>query len=200
MRIREFQIHRYGPLSASARISLASFNLFWGENEDGKTLALEALVKMLFGKAAQRFDGFGRVEEDPEGFLVLEDSEGAEIKMGKKILPEILSLSPESCRNLFVIRNSDLAIDREGDLYADLTEKLTGLQKNRSQRMKASLRELAGLTPQLAFTDIKESGRLKTSLSKISRENLTLCKNYNIHFPITSSRRWCYCNIPLCII
>ena len=162
MRIRDFEIHRYGPLSPSGRLKLGPFNLFWGENEDGKTLTLEALVKLLFGRTARLFPGLDRVPEEPEGSVVLEDAEGGEVRPDRKAgLPERLGVSPESCRNIFVIRNSDLHIEGESGFYAEVTEKLTGLQKSRIEQMKSSLRDLASLTPQLSLMDTEKSGHLK---------------------------------------
>ncbi len=45
MRIDEFCITRYGPLSNIGPIIMSDFNLFHGMNESGKTLTIDALVK-----------------------------------------------------------------------------------------------------------------------------------------------------------
>ena len=96
MKIREFQVHRYGPLAASGRVALGPFNLFWGENEDGKTLTVEALVKLLFGRKANFFEGIERVPEEPDGYIVLESSRAEEIKL-EKFWPRPRNFM--SCRN-----------------------------------------------------------------------------------------------------
>ncbi|MBD3180633.1 MAG: AAA family ATPase, partial [Candidatus Latescibacteria bacterium] len=56
MRIREFMINRYGPVNTGGRIELADFNLLFGRNEAGKSLTIDALVKMLLGKGLKGFD------------------------------------------------------------------------------------------------------------------------------------------------
>ena len=97
MRIKEFQIHRYGPLSPSDRITLGPFNLFWGENEEGKTLTIDAVIKLLFGKATRLFPFIDRIEEEPSGFIVLEDASKKEIRLGgKMVLPALFNMTVEA--------------------------------------------------------------------------------------------------------
>jgi hypothetical protein len=45
MKIEEFKVARYGPLPDSGRVMLNDFNLFFGENEDGKTLSIDCTCK-----------------------------------------------------------------------------------------------------------------------------------------------------------
>ena len=47
MRIKEFAIWKYGPLAGAGKMELGDLNLFFGPNEQGKTLMIDALVKML---------------------------------------------------------------------------------------------------------------------------------------------------------
>ncbi|GAI11753.1 unnamed protein product, partial [marine sediment metagenome] len=84
MRIKEFSIRRYGPLPDIGRILLGNFSLFFGKNEDGKTLTIDGLIKMLFRGKTRVFEKIDRVDEDPNGYLVLEDSKGKEIKFPQK--------------------------------------------------------------------------------------------------------------------
>ncbi|UCC96181.1 MAG: hypothetical protein JSW40_05410, partial [Candidatus Omnitrophota bacterium] len=77
MKLKEFSIMRYGPLPSTGRGSLRNFNLFWGKNEDGKTLTIDALVKLLLGRNIKDFDrSIDRVEEEPEGYVIIEDDKG----------------------------------------------------------------------------------------------------------------------------
>ncbi|MCK4446656.1 MAG: AAA family ATPase, partial [Candidatus Marinimicrobia bacterium] len=71
MKIKEFSIRRYGPLPDSGRISLQNFNLFFGNNEDGKTLTIDALVKLLLGKYIKDFEHINRVDETPDGHVII---------------------------------------------------------------------------------------------------------------------------------
>ncbi len=132
MKIKEFSIMRYGPLPNTGKISLNNFNLFWGKNEDGKTLTIDALVKLLLGRNIRDFERIDRVEEDPGdygSYVSIEDDKGKEIKLpGKENFEEVMGLTPSECRNIFIIRNSDLSIARESEFYTNVTDRLTGLK------------------------------------------------------------------------
>ena len=163
MKLKEFSIMRYGPLPNTGRISLHKFNLFWGKNEDGKTLTIDALVKLLLGRNIKDFDrSIDRVEEKPEGYVIIEDDKGKEIKLPEKgDLTKVADLTSSECRNIFVIRNSDLSIAREGEFYTDVTNRLTGLRTEEISNIKEELREKGKITPSGVFRDIKDE-RLKT--------------------------------------
>ena len=73
MRIKEFAIWKYGPLAGAGKMELGDLNLFFGPNEQGKTLMIDALVKMLLPKGYREFEGkIDRVDELPEGYVILE--------------------------------------------------------------------------------------------------------------------------------
>ncbi len=167
MRIKEFHIGRYGPLLDSGHIRLGQFNLFWGENEDGKTLTLEALIRMLLGKGSRVFPGIQRVTAMPEGYVLVEDERGEEYKLPEGgTLSDLFDLSPEECRNLFIIRNSDLSLARENQFYGDLTERLTGLRTSELRQIKAKLREYGYFTEGLDTINTRESHHLKQRLQQ----------------------------------
>lgn len=162
MRIKEFLITRYGPLPNSGRISLREFNLFSGKNEDGKTLTIDALVKLLLGRNIRDFKQIDRVEENPEGYVVIVDDKGKDIKLPERgDLVRVADMTQTECRNVFVIRNSDLSIAREGEFYTDVTDRLTGLRTEEISLIKDALREIGRITLGGALRDIKEE-KLKT--------------------------------------
>ena len=162
MRIREFSIMRYGPLPNSGRISLHNFNLFWGKNEDGKTLTIDALVKLLLGRNIKDFERIDRVDERPDGYVIVEHEEGKEIKLPEKgDLTKVTDLTSGQCRNIFVIRNSDLSIGHEHEFYTDVTDRLTGLRTKDISKVKAALLGIGKITLSGVFRDIKDE-KLKT--------------------------------------
>ncbi len=183
MRVKEFSIMRYGPLSNTGRILLHSFNLFWGKNEDGKTLTIDALVKMLLGRSVREFEHINRVEENPEGYVIVESEKGEEIKLPERgDLTKIAGLTSSECCNIFIVRNSNLSIARdaaqESKFYIDVTDRLTGLRTGEIRRIKEALKEMGKITPQGAFRDIKDE-KLKTRIE--DAQNLiekikSLCK------------------------
>jgi len=167
MKIKEFVIHRYGPLSETGVIRLNNFTLFWGENEDGKTLTIEALIKILIGKNRKMLANIDRVQEEPDGFIVLQDNNGNDIKIPEKgRIPDLLDISAEDCLNLFVIRNSDLTLAKEAEFFGSVTERLTGIRTNQLRNLKDKLRQIGNLTDTLQIENTKESNFLKNRLMK----------------------------------
>jgi len=116
MRIDEFKITKYGPLHDYGKTKLKDFTLFFGENEDGKTLSIDALTKLMFGgRDIKEFDSnINRVDEKPDGYVGVRDSKGKLIKIPEKgSFRKNYDLTASECRNIFVIRNSDLSITSE---------------------------------------------------------------------------------------
>lgn len=167
MEIKEFRIVRYGPLE-NVEVNLSeNFNLLWGKNEDGKTLTIDALVKLLIGKPSKDFKGINRVDENPEGYVVIKTEDGKEVKLSRqRNLTKISNLTAAECNNVFIIRNSELSIAKESEFYANLTDKLTGLRTQEILKIKNALREIGKITESGAFRDDKESERLKTRIEK----------------------------------
>lgn len=166
MRIDEFRITRYPPLPDTGKVSLHSFNLFFGRNEDGKTLTIDALIKLMFGQNIKDFERIDRVEENPEGYVIIRDDKNKEFKLPEKgSFTKITGLTSAECRNIFVIRDSDLSLVREGDFYTTLTDRLMGLRTRELARIKESLREIGKLTPSNTFRDSKGE-KLKTRIEK----------------------------------
>ncbi len=152
MRIKSIMIHRYGPLAAVDISGLSDFNLVFGKNERGKTLIIDAVLKMLFKKEkrlAANFSHLDRVAERPEGFIVLDDKKNGEFKLGSG---ESVSkhfdrpIAPEDFRNIFVTRDSDLSIKSQAEYYTDITDRLTGLRTKELARIMKSLQQMGRLT------------------------------------------------------
>jgi len=149
MKLISFQIHQYGPLAETPRIHLNAFNLFWGHNEDGKTLTLEAIVKLLLGKQTRHLEkDYQRVEGMPQGYVEvrLESGETRTFK-GKESICDVLNISPTLFHNLFVVRNSDLVIPESSRFYGNVTEQLTHSRLSRMEKLRALALEKAQLTP-----------------------------------------------------
>jgi len=168
MKIKEFSIRRYGPLPDSGNISLQNFNLFFGNNEDGKTLTIDALVKLLLGKYIKDFEHINRVDETPDGHVIIEDETENEVKLPEKgNITSVVDLSPSECRNIFVIRNSDLSIANEANFYTKITDRLTGLRTEEIKNIKDELKDIGKLTPSGSYRDDVKSNKLKSRIDSI---------------------------------
>ncbi len=148
MFLKEFAIRRYGPLPDSGKRVLGAFNLFYGPNEEGKTLTIDAILKILFGKSAARYFGeIKRVEENPEGYLVIgENSNKETVLPAEGNINELFGYSIAEFSNIFIIRDSDLTINDEGDFYRGITGRLTGMRSDEITKIKDSLCDLGRIT------------------------------------------------------
>ncbi len=166
MRIAEFSIRRYGPLGDTGALRPGSFSLVFAHNEQGKTLVVEALLRLLLGKGARGLERIERVDESPQGYLVLRERNGTEHKLPEDgSLTDLWPLTAEDCRNVFVIRNSDLSIAREADFYTGVTDRLTGLRTQEIETVQDQLRAIGRLTAkELRISNAQEDGKLKDRL------------------------------------
>ena len=173
MKIKEFLIKRYGPLSHKNPVKLSDFNILWGRNEEGKTLTIDALVKFILGKKYKNkrkkpiFEKIDRVEEFPEGYAVIETN-NKEYKLGDRhdLLSLRKDLSDREFRNIFVIRNSDLSLYSESSFYSSMIDKLTGMRTRDIENLKALVKSISGLTPRGDFKNDDSSNKLKDRLQK----------------------------------
>jgi len=187
MKIKEFLITRYGPLLNTKPIKLGLFSLFYGENEAGKTLTIDALVKLLFGekKYIKNFEHIERVNEFPQGgYVLLEDNKGREFKLPEKgSLKEVKKISPAECRNIFIIRDSDLSIN-DDDFYTNMADRLTGLKTEEIIKVKEELIDIGKITKKSGdIRNIKgewlgeKIGKAKTLISKIKELRIEIKEN-----------------------
>jgi exonuclease SbcC len=166
MRIKNIYVKHYGPLRDREYALFRNLTLFFGPNEAGKTLTIDAVLRLLLGKSIRDFSQIDRVDESPEGYIVLENDQNEEIKLPEKgTLEKVVGLTPSQCRNIFVIRNSDLSIFRESDFYTALMDRLIGLRSQEIAVIKDALREMGRITPSGLFRDIREE-KLRTRMER----------------------------------
>ncbi len=147
MFLKEFAITRYGPLEGKAIKELGYFTLFLSPNEEGKTLTIDALLKMMFGKRALKpFAGIKRVKEPPEGYLILE-RQNKDFNLPRSgFLSDLFDINALDFRNIFLIRDSDLGLTDEAKYYQSLTGRLTGMRTDQISFIKENLKMLGGIT------------------------------------------------------
>ncbi len=147
MFLKEFAITRFGPLSGGELQRPGPFTLFFAPNEEGKTLTIDALLKMFFGgREMNAFKGARRVQEKPEGYLVIEKDQ-KEIKFPRvEGFSTLFQFSALEFRNTFLVRDSDLAIAGEEDFYRGVTGRLTGMRTVELNMIKENLQALGGIT------------------------------------------------------
>jgi len=165
MKIKEIKVDRYGPLKNLSLSFDEKIQPIYGPNESGKTLLLDFLTKKLVGKEASKDIELNRVEEQPEGYIVLKDDKNKDIKLERKeTLAEFLELSPHEIRNIFLIRDTDLKIPNENKFYENITDKLTGLKSEAARKISKKLLELGRLTDGKALSDSRDNKKAKTNV------------------------------------
>ena len=106
MKIKKIHIIKYGPINGLDLDIGPGLQVIKGRNEAGKTLTIEAVIKMLLEGKTRDFDDIDRVEEEPEGYILFEDSNGKEQKVNiKSGLAKYMDLGGLDLRNIFIIRD-----------------------------------------------------------------------------------------------
>ena len=170
MFLEEIKIDRYGPISFQKSIHLTPFTLFFGQNEAGKSLTIDAFVKFLLAKDSSNFDKINRVDEFPHGFLIV-NVEGEKIKLPEKGLlkkSSEINLEVNDFKNVFIVRSSNLEIDNSSNFFLEVTERLTGIKASVIDEIVNKIREITNLTPHNSFRDIKPF-QLKTRIEKADK-------------------------------
>ena len=153
MRIKEIFIQRYGKLRPFHTTFKKNTCIIFGPGGSGKTLTIDAILRMLLGKDAVRFLRHKEVDETPAGYLVIE-KDGKEFKLGEdKHLSDVpgLELDPAELKNLFVIQDADLGISDEDKFYGRVTNKLIGVRTEDIRRIEDELRKRGRLSPKLVI-------------------------------------------------
>lgn len=164
MRLKEVDIRRYGPLGGIHWELDEGVQPIYGPNESGKTLIVEALMKMFAGGDAILPEDAKRVDEPPEGYVVVEDG-GEERKVTvDEPLCDHLGMDSDELMNTLVVRNTDLRIEEEDQFYERVSDRLSGLWTEGIRKIEDKLKELGRLTGTLKLSDSKGSDKAKSQL------------------------------------
>ena len=91
----------------------------------------------MFGSKVKDFEEINRVDEKPEGYIVIKDQKNQRWKIPEKgTLTKITDLSPSEGRNIFIIRNSDLTVTASDTFYNGLADQLVGLRTKELSTIK----------------------------------------------------------------
>lgn len=197
MKIRKIFIERYGPINDLNLDIGEGLQVIWGRNETGKTLAIEAVVKIMLQGKVRDFDHINRVEEDPEGYVLMEDSESNEIKLIiRKGLVHYMDLRGLDLRNIFIIRDSDLTIKDDCSYYKDITDKLTGLQFERLEKILLLLKDYGRLTGAKSDADLSDSKEYGKILSA-KKSAVSFIKDAGSYIREAAEKKSDYCELEL---
>ena len=165
MRINRIKIDRYGELKDIDLTFDSGLQAIYGDNESGKTLILDFLIKKLAGKDVYYDKSIHRVTEEPEGFIIIADG-GKEKKLEiGEILPDFLQITADEIRNIFLIRDSDLKFQKESNFFESITNKLTGINTADLAKISEKIHEIGRLTKKKKeLADDKKHNRISSKL------------------------------------
>lgn len=168
MRIKEIRIHRYGPLADLAFTNLGDFTLIFGENESGKTLMLDAILRFLLPGKRERqlFPRLDRVQHDPDGFIDIMHADKVFRFPEEGSLADLLGIHASDLRNVFVVRASDLQIQEGGDgpYYDEITDRLVGIHREALTSIKKHVLGIGRLTPRGNLSNAQAHDRIASKV------------------------------------
>ena len=146
MRITDILVDRYGPLPRFSHQPEENLEVFYGPNESGKTLLLEAMLKLIEPDVNSAFPLVSRVNESPTGHVIVE-TQGTGHKLGNgTTIGDVTDLTPRHLRNIFVIRDSDLLLRNEHEFYDSVTQQIGDLHTDEIEAIQSRLVENGRLT------------------------------------------------------
>lgn len=151
VKLLDLKINHYGELGDRELEFSSGLNPYYGRNESGKTLLVEAMTKMILDDRSI-FQDLDRVENDPNGILRIE-KDGKELDAGQAGLNEIFGeATPEDIRNAFIIRDFDLRLpERKNDFgtggyFSSVTDRILGSKTQKIQALREEISDLGYLT------------------------------------------------------
>jgi DNA repair protein SbcC/Rad50 len=170
MRIKKIHIIKYGPINGLELNIGPGLQVVRGRNEAGKTLTIDAVIKMLLRGRTRDYGDVDRVEGDPEGFILFEENGGKEHKVNiKNGLAKFIELGGADLRNIFIIRDSDLSMSDGPGYFKNITDRLTGLQTQKIALLMDLVKDYGMLTKpssDASLSDSKEYGKILSILSE----------------------------------
>lgn len=146
MILREIVVNHYGPLRDICLTPAAGLQVVYGPNESGKTLLIDALLKLMLGDNLKDFECIDRVQGLPAGRVVLNWQDRELVLDGTARLDRKTEFSAAHLRNVFVIRNKDVQLKNQADYFHGLNDQLTGLETRRLEQLRVLIQQAAALT------------------------------------------------------
>ncbi len=146
MRLLEAAVDRYGPLTACRPPCDEGLTVLSGPNEAGKTLYLEAVLRLLDPGVATVLDPPPRIEDPPTGRVVVETNGEQYDCTGSTALSEFSAIEPRHLGSVFVVRDNDLALPGSQDYYTSLVETLGEVHTAEIEAITSELKDLGRLT------------------------------------------------------
>ncbi|AGN02121.1 hypothetical protein L593_10880 [Salinarchaeum sp. Harcht-Bsk1] len=166
MRLQSVRVDRYGPLSGVEHEFDGGLEVCYGPNESGKTLLLDALLRLCSPDAVDVVPEVGRVGEPPVGHAVIETTAAPEraedaatdggpspagttehVLGDGTTLTDVTAVTPRQLRNVFVVRDADLRLGDEHEFYDATARRLADLHTAELDALRERIVDAGRLTP-----------------------------------------------------
>lgn len=147
MRVSEIHVGRYGPLARRTVEVEPGVHVLYGPNEAGKTLFLEATLRLVEPDITGVMSSLGRIEEAPHGYVrVTVGGEDVQVDGDESLFADT-DVDPAHLANIFVVRESALTLlSDEHSFYSSLTEHIGELHTSALDRIEDELLQRGRLT------------------------------------------------------
>lgn len=146
MYLRSADVDRYGPLFDYRPPIGDGITVISGPNEAGKSLYLEAVLRLLDPAVEDVMHPSPRVRETPTGRVVVEHNGSVIECTGDAAICEQANFDPRHLQSIFVVQDTDLALPREQEYYTSLVETLGDIHTTEIERITDSLKDRGRLT------------------------------------------------------
>ncbi|MFB6174382.1 MAG: ATP-binding protein [Candidatus Nanohalobium sp.] len=166
--IKRLKLDQYGPLSDIDVKLEEGLNAFYGGNESGKTLMVEAVTKMLLEDTSE-FSGIGRVPQRPNGLLNVKKGDEVFDAAQEDLEAVFGDVTVDDVRNAFIVRDFDLRLPerendfRSGDYFKDVTDRILGSKTKKIQALRNEISDIGYLTnatSESKLENTKNTGKL----------------------------------------
>lgn len=148
MRLASVRVDRYGPLAGIEHAFDGGLEVVYGPNESGKTLLLEALLRLCSPDVVDAVPAMTRVDDPPVGHAVLERNGDEHVLGDGTAIGDLADVTPRQLRNVFVVRDADLRLAGEHAFYDATARRLADLHTAELEALREKLVTAGRITPE----------------------------------------------------
>lgn len=151
VKLEKLILNHFGSLQQRELEFGSGLNAYFGENESGKTLMVEAITKMLVDDRSV-YQELDRVEADPNGSLMIEKDSSSFDASRKDLNFVFEDAASEDIRNAFIIRDFDLRLPErkndfgKGNYFSSVTDRILGSKTQKIQSLREEISDIGYLT------------------------------------------------------
>lgn len=166
MKLIKLHIDDFGPITSSLDINFGDFTLIYGNNENGKTLIVDAIINLL-GLNNEILEKSNRVTEQLQGFVKLNYKNKTEIIDNKKKFSQIINnkIVLDDLKNIFIIRDSELSTNNT-KYYNDISSRLLNTKITILNKTIIQIENIGRLTSTGKLSNSLENNKIASTIEE----------------------------------